>query len=78
MRKIEADELRPPREMAERLAEALRVRTLAGGDRCQVMALPTSVEDRQALLMEYLRRQRCLPILDNFVTVLQIVACRRR
>lgn len=33
--------------------------------------LPASVEERRTLLMEYLRGQRCLLVLDNFETVLQ-------
>ncbi len=33
--------------------------------------LPTSIRERQTLLLEYLRGQRCLLVLDNFETMLQ-------
>jgi WD40 repeat protein/transcriptional regulator with XRE-family HTH domain len=37
----------------------------------QLHSLPNSVDQQIALLLDYLRRQRCLLIFDNFETVLQ-------
>nr|HMN27531.1 NB-ARC domain-containing protein [Caldilineaceae bacterium] len=54
----------PP--LAELLGECIRVLANHGAQE-----LPADMEQRITLLVEHLRRQRCLLVLDNFETVLQ-------